>query len=60
MTRVPFAGSITTGLLATVCRRIAQSRTPGVLTLCYHGLRRWPKTIEAAERETCTSSAGDP
>jgi peptidoglycan/xylan/chitin deacetylase (PgdA/CDA1 family) len=42
MTRVPFAGSIKTGLLATgwYANRLEQDAFPGVLTLCYHGLRQ--------------------
>ena len=52
MTRVPFAGSIKTGLLATgwYANRLEQDAFPGVLTLCYHGLRRLPKQGAGADR----------
>jgi len=41
MTKVPFAGSIKTGLLATgwYANRLERDVFPGVLALCYHGLR---------------------
>jgi peptidoglycan/xylan/chitin deacetylase (PgdA/CDA1 family) len=41
MTAMPFADSVKTGLLASgwYANRLGHSAFPGVLTLCYHGLR---------------------
>ena len=41
MTSMPFAGSVKTGLLASgwYAKRLGHSSFPGVLTLCYHGIR---------------------
>ena len=45
MTRLPFGDSVKTGLLASgwYANRLAHDAFPGVLGLCYHGLRESPE-----------------
>ena len=58
MTRIPFADSIKTGLLATgwYANRLERDAFPGVLTLCYHGLRQSAEDDGTRRTRTCMSA----
>ena len=58
MTTVPFGDSVKTGLLASgwYANRLSNDVFPGVLTLCYHGVRASANEDDACRLPTCTSS----